>query len=78
VEIACETDFVAKTDAFQGLGKEVAMQISAMNPSDVAELLTQPYIRDSKMSIQELVKTKIAALGENIQVKRFARFELGI
>lgn len=78
VEIACETDFVAKTENFQSLGKEVSMQVSAMNPVDVAELLSQPYIRDSKMTIQDLVKSKIAELGENIVVRRFVRFELGL
>ena len=77
LEIACETDFVAKTDSFQKLGHEVAMQISAMNPADVAELLAQAYIRDSKMTIEALVKSAIAGLGENIVVRRFARFELG-
>lgn len=78
VEIACETDFVAKTDKFQSLGKELGMQISAMNPASVEELLTQPYIRDSKMTIQDLVKSTIAGLGENIVVRRFTRFELGM
>jgi elongation factor Ts len=77
VEIACETDFVAKTEAFQSLGREIGMQISAMNPADVAELLAQAYIRDSKLTIQELVKSKIAGLGENIVIRRFIRYELG-
>lgn len=77
VEINCETDFVAKTADFQTLGKEVAMQISAMNPATVEELEAQTYIRDSKMTIKDLVKSVIAKLGENITVKRFSRFELG-
>jgi len=77
VEIACETDFVAKTEDFQKLGREVAMQISAMNPTDIAELLSQAYIRDTKSTIHDLLKTGIAKLGENIVVKRFSRFELG-
>jgi elongation factor Ts len=74
VEIACETDFVAKTDKFQALGKELGMQISAMNPANLEELMGQAYIRDSKMSIQDLVKSTIAGLGENIVVRRFTRF----
>jgi elongation factor Ts len=77
VEVGCETDFVARTDSFQNLGRELGMQISAMNPTDVAELLSQSYIRDSKMTIQDLVKSTIAGLGENIVVRRFTRFELG-
>ncbi len=77
VELLCETDFVARTEDFQKLGKEIAMQVSAMNPVDVAELEKQAYIRDSKMTIKDLVKSGIAKLGENIQIRRFARFTLG-
>lgn len=77
VEVNCETDFVAKTDEFKNLAKEVAMQVSAMNPKDVKELLDQDYIRDAKKKIEQLVKETIAKVGENIVVKRFTRFELG-
>jgi elongation factor Ts len=77
IELQCETDFVARTEDFQKLGKEVAMQVSAMNPADVAELSSQPYIRDSKLSIQDLVKSTIAKIGENIVIKRFVRYQLG-
>jgi elongation factor Ts len=77
VELLCETDFVARTEDFQKLGREIAMQVSAMNPTDVAELEKQTYIRDSKMTIKDLVKSGIAKLGENIQIRRFARFTLG-
>jgi len=76
VEILCETDFVAKTDEFKHLAKEVAMQVAAMNPTDVDSLLKQEYIRDGSQTIEQLVKTVIGKLGENITVKRFARFEL--
>lgn len=77
VEINCETDFVARTDEFKGLAHEVAMQISAMDPKDVKDLLAQDYIRDSGRKIEDLVKEAIAKVGENIVVKRFMRFELG-
>lgn len=77
VEIACETDFVAKTDEFKNLSHEVAMQIAAMDPKNVEELLAQEYIRDSAKTIEQLVKETIAKVGENIKVKRFMRFELG-
>lgn len=77
VETACETDFVARTDEFQQLTSEIAMQIAAMNPKDVKELLKQEYIRDNSVSIDDLIKQAIAKLGENIKVSRFQRLELG-
>lgn len=77
VEINCETDFVARTDDFKKLAHEVAMQISAMNPKNVEELMEQEYIRDPKLKIVDLVKSVIAKLGENIKVTRFTRLTLG-
>ncbi|HEY5600612.1 MAG TPA: translation elongation factor Ts [Patescibacteria group bacterium] len=77
VEVNCETDFVARTDEFKNLAHEVAMQVAAMDPKDVEELLKQDYIRDASQKIEDLVKATIAKLGENIVVKRFMRFELG-
>ncbi len=77
VEVNCETDFVAKTDEFKHVAHEVAMQISAMNPNTVAELLKQTYIRDPQLTIEVLIKSVIAKLGENIKVKRFSRIALG-
>lgn len=77
VEINCETDFVVKTDEFKNLAHEIAMQIAAMDPSDVKDLLKQNYIRDPQKTIESLVKETIAKVGENIIIKRFMRFELG-
>lgn len=77
VELSCETDFVARTDDFRKLAHELVMQIAAMEPKDVENLLEQPYIRDYTITISDLVKKTIAKLGENIIVKRFERFELG-
>jgi len=77
VELLCETDFVAKTDEFKHLAREVAMQISAMDPKDVEALLKQEYIRDSSMTIEQLIKSVIGKLGENISIKRFSRLEIG-
>lgn len=77
VEILCETDFVAKTDDFKTLAHEVAMQIASMNPQDQVELLEQPYIRDTSQTIDDLVKGAVAKLGENIQIGKFARIQLG-
>ena len=77
VEILCETDFVARTSEFKHLSHELAMQIAAMNPKDVPSLLKQEYIRDNSKTVQDLIKEIIAKLGENIQIKRFTRFEIG-
>ncbi|MFN3301685.1 MAG: translation elongation factor Ts [Patescibacteria group bacterium] len=121
VELACETDFVAKNKEFKELAHDLAMQIVAMNPlyikpEDIPQeilekekeiyreemakekkpanilekiiegklekfyqtvcLLKQPFIKDQNIRIEDLIKTKIARLGENIQVKRFIRFEM--
>jgi elongation factor Ts len=92
VELNCETDFVANTDDFRTLARNIAMQVAAMNPAVVAPenrppelegsdaevcLLAQPYIRDSSQTIADLVKEVIAKTGENVRVSRFTRFELG-
>lgn len=76
VEIRCETDFVARTDEFKHLAHEIALQICSMNPKNVKELLDEPYIRDPKLTIQELMKQTIAKVGENITVTRFTRLAL--
>ena len=55
VKVNCETDFVANSDEFVNLAKELAMQVASMNPKDVKELMGQAYIRDSKKKIQDLV-----------------------
>ena len=77
VELTCETDFVARTDDFKTLAHELAMQIAAMEPTNSANLLEQPYIRDYTVTISDLIKKTIAKVGENIVVKRFTRFEIG-
>jgi len=122
VELNCETDFVARTDQFQNLAKDLAMQVVASRPlyvqrEDIPEeviakereiyraqmeeankpphileriisgklekffkescLLEQPYIRDTDMTVGELIDHHIALLGENIVVRRFVRYELG-
>ena len=122
VEVNSETDFVARTDEFQDLVKNIAMQIAASNPrylkaeeippedaekekeifrsqakesgkpekviekitegkfkkylTDVC-LLDQAYIREPEITINQLVQSVIAKLGENIEVRRFVRFQLG-
>jgi elongation factor Ts len=121
LEINCETDFVARTDDFQQLAREIAMQIAGMAPqyvsredvpADIVEeqkrlfavdaerdgrpadrvpmivegklnkwfetvcLLDQPY-RDTDRKVGDLITEKVALLGENIRVARFARFAVG-
>jgi len=76
VTILCETDFVARNEAFRKLAHEVALQIAAMDPKDVKELLESPYIRDGKLTIAMLVKQTIAKVGENISIGQFSRLSL--
>ena len=77
VEVNCETDFVARTDEFKNLCHELAMQVAAVDPGDVEELLKQENIRDAGKTVEQLVKETIAKVGENIKVRRLMRFELG-
>jgi elongation factor Ts len=93
VEVNCETDFVANTEDFRQLARNIAMQIAAMNPMVVSPedpdrdkhegsdeevcLMSQPFIRDSSRTIATLVQDAVAKTGENIRVRRFTRFELG-
>jgi len=77
IELACETDFVARTDDFEKLAKELAMQVTSANPKDAAGFLAQDYIRDSSKTIEELVKESSGKLGEKIELKRFVRYGVG-
>lgn len=73
VSLGCETDFVARTEEFKKLAHEVAMQIASMNPKTSEDLLKQPYIRDPKVTIEDLIKQTIAKVGENIKIVAFTR-----
>lgn len=73
VKLACETDFVAKTEDFEKLGREVAMQIASMMPETVEDLMQQDYLRDPKKTITELVKEVSGKTGENVRVIEIAR-----
>jgi elongation factor Ts len=77
VEVRCETDFVAKNEEFKALAHEVALQIAAMEPKNVEALLVSEYIRDPKLTIQDLIKLTIAKTGENITIGKFERIVLG-
>jgi elongation factor Ts len=93
VEVNCETDFVAHTSEFKELAHNLALQIAAMSPKYISSeeegstkeeeelektcLLLQPFIKDDSKSVKEVIAETIAKVGENIRVRRFARFELG-
>lgn len=104
VELACETDFVAKNEQFQKLAHDLALHICASRPAYVSReevpeavraskaselngklekfyeesvLLDQAYVRDESKTIAELVNSVIGVVGENIKVRRFARFDIG-
>ena len=122
VEVNCETDFVARSEAFRTFAHEIALQIAASSPSyvsiedipeevleqkrqieregalaegkpeeiverivegrikkfvDEACLLNQDYIRDDELTIEQLLHQNVAAMGENIVIRRFERWEIG-
>jgi elongation factor Ts len=92
VELNCETDFVGRNDEFRALAHDIAMQVAATAPKYIGAenvpdeekeqtvevaLLEQPFIKDPKLTINDIIKEKIAKFGENIIVRRFARYELG-
>lgn len=92
VELGCETDFVARTEEFQKLAHDIAMQVAAMGPVYVDQgeieegdsrppaqisLMQQPFIKDNSSSVGELVRELAAKVGENIRVVRFTRLAVG-
>lgn len=77
IELACETDFVARTEDFKNLAHELTMQVASMEPKNVEDLEKQEYIRDPSLKIKDLVTNAVAKIGENIKIVRFIRFELG-
>lgn len=92
VELNCESDFVARTDDFRRLAQDLALHIAGANPryispDDIPDgtegdpkelcLLLQPFVRDESVTIQDLITEVIRKTGENIRVRRFARFEVG-
>lgn len=76
VKVSCESDFVARNKIFQDLVHNLAMQVAAMDPKDIDELLEQVYIKDIKKKIKDLIEEAIVKLGENIRVEEFKRMEI--
>ena len=75
VEVNSETDFVAKNEEFKAFVADVAKQVAEKNPATVEELLAQESIAVAGKTVQEVLIDKIATIGENMSVRRFARFE---
>ena len=76
MEVNCETDFVAKCDEFKKFVREVTLQAASVDAQSVDELLNSRYFRDENKTIEGLLEEVIAKTGENIRIKRFARFAL--
>jgi elongation factor Ts len=77
VEVNCETDFVSRGEDFQEFAHDLALQISSMAPANVEELLEQSWIKDSKVTISQLLADVTGKLGERIVISRFSRYTLG-
>ena len=75
VEVNAETDFVAQNAEFKQFVKDVVKQAALNNPKDVEELLAEQSIAEEGKTVQEALTNKIATIGENMTIRRFARFE---
>ncbi len=75
VEVNSETDFVGKNEEFKTFVMNIAKQIVEKNPADVEALLAQESIEVAGKTVQEVLVDKIATIGENMNIRRFARFE---
>ena len=75
VEVNSETDFVAKNEEFKTFVMDVAKQVVKNNSATVEELLAQPSIAVEGKTVNEVLVDKIATIGENMTIRRFARFE---
>lgn len=74
VELLCETDFVARNELFEELGKNIAMQAASMGEKDLGK---QEFIKDPSKKIADLVKEVVAKTGENVKIGKVVRIELG-
>lgn len=76
LELRCETDFVARNAEFKALAHDLALHIAGMSPEDIQSLLSQPYVKDQSITVEELIKRSIAHFGERIEIIRFVRYEI--
>ncbi|HEY6008990.1 MAG TPA: translation elongation factor Ts, partial [Geobacteraceae bacterium] len=75
VEVNSETDFVAKNDKFQAFVGDVAAHVLAAAPTDLDGLFAQPFVKDPGKTVQTVLNEAISVIGENLQLRRFVRFE---
>ena len=75
VEVNSETDFVAKNDEFRTFVQALAKQVALNNPVDVEALLNEEYIEEAGKKVSEVLTDKVAKIGENMNIRRFVRFE---
>ena len=73
IEVNSETDFAAKTDAFKDLVNNLAITVAKENPADV-EALKACKMNGSNLTVTEVMQEKVMSIGENMQIRRFARF----
>ena len=76
IELNCETDFVSKKLEFKELAKNIAMQIASYPEIKAIALLEQNYIKDTSITVSQLLKKNIALFGENIKITRFICYKL--
>jgi elongation factor Ts len=76
VLLACETDFVAKTDEFKKLSNEIAMQVCTEDYENIDQLLESEYIKDPAKKIKELIEDLTAKVGEKIELKKFVKYSI--
>ena len=74
VEVNCETDFCAKSDLFVAFVKDIAKVIAEQNPADVDALMNCKYV-GSDLTVSETMPEKVMSIGENLQIRRFVRFD---
>jgi elongation factor Ts len=77
VEVNCESDFVARSEAFQEFGCQLAAQIAAQTPADMEALLSQPWQAKAGLNVADYLNEVIGKIGENIRIRRFSRFDGG-
>ncbi|BCS54686.1 translation elongation factor Ts [Geobacter sp. SVR] len=76
VEVNSETDFVAKNDKFQAFVADIGRHILATSPADCAAMLEQPFVGDTSKNVQAYLSESIAVIGENLQIRRFVKFDV--
>ncbi len=76
VNLACETDYVARNEDFIALANDIAMHIAAMMPESVSDLVEQSYVKDPETTIGKLLEEATLKIGERIEVAEFTRYAI--